>query len=222
MSYREVPEDTTAMPSGVPYIVGNELAERFSFYGMKTILVVFMTQHLKNALGQLAPMNPEDAKATFHLFSAGAYAFPLLGAIVSDAFWGKYRTIIALSFVYCFGHLALSLDETRLGLALGLGLIALGSGGIKPCVTAHVGDQFGVRNQDRLTRVYGWFYFSINFGSFFSTLLTPVLLEKYGSKVAFAVPGVLMLIATIVFWLGRYRYAHIPPGGAKFKQELFS
>jgi POT family proton-dependent oligopeptide transporter len=210
------------MPGGVPYIVGNELAERFSYYGMKTILVVFMTHHLKNAAGALAPMRPEDAKAVFHLFAAGAYFFPMLGAIVSDVFWGKYRTIIVLSLVYCAGHLALSLNETRLGLFVGLGLIALGSGGIKPCVTAHVGDQFGPKNQHLLTRVYGWFYFSINFGSFFSTLLTPLLLDHYGSRVAFGVPGALMLAATLVFWLGRDKFAHIPPAGAQFKRELFS
>jgi POT family proton-dependent oligopeptide transporter len=210
------------MPGGVPYIVGNELAERFSYYGMKTILVVFMTHHLKNAAGAGAPMRAEDAKAVFHLFAAGAYFFPLLGAIVSDVFWGKYRTIIVLSLVYCAGHLALSLNETRVGLFVGLALIALGSGGIKPCVTAHVGDQFGPKNQHLLTRVYGWFYFAINFGSFFSTLLTPWLLEHRGSRVAFAVPGALMLAATFVFWLGRDKFAHIPPAGAQFKQELFS
>jgi POT family proton-dependent oligopeptide transporter len=210
------------MPGGVPYIVGNELAERFSYYGMKTILVIFMTHHLKNAAGANAAMRAEDAKAVFHLFAAGAYFFPLLGAIVADVFWGKYRTIILLSLVYCAGHLALSLDETRVGLTLGLGLIALGSGGIKPCVTAHVGDQFGPKNQHLLTRVYGWFYFAINFGSFFSTLLTPRLLKDYGSRVAFGVPGALMLAATLVFWLGRDKFAHIPPAGAQFKRELFS
>jgi POT family proton-dependent oligopeptide transporter len=222
VSYREVPEATSGMPSGIPYIVGNELAERFSFYGMKTILVVFMTHHLKNAAGALAPMGHEDAIASFHLFAAGAYAFPLLGAIVADVFWGKYRTIMVLSMVYCLGHLALALNETRMGLAIGLTLIALGSGGIKPCVTSHVGDQFSAQNQHLLTRVYGLFYFSINFGSSLSTLLTPYLLVEYGPAWAFGVPGLLMFIATIVFWLGRNKFAHIPPAGAEFKRELFS
>jgi POT family proton-dependent oligopeptide transporter len=221
-SYRQTPEEITGMPSGVPYIVGNEAAERFSFYGMKTILVVFMTHHLKNAAGESAPLHPDDAKAWFHAFSASAYFFPVLGAIISDAFWGKYRTIILLSIVYCLGHLALALDETRLGLGIGLTLIAVGSGGIKPCVSAHVGDQFSSKNQRLLERVFGWFYFSINFGSFFSTLLTPVLLESYGPRVAFGLPGVFMLLATIVFWLGRNHFAHIPPAGMAFVREVFS
>jgi proton-dependent oligopeptide transporter, POT family len=222
MAYRQTPEQITGMPRGVPYIVGNELAERFSFYGMKTILVVFMTHHLKNAAGHDAPMSGDEAKAAFHAFSASAYFFPLLGAIVSDAFLGKYRTIMSLSIVYCLGHLALALDETRLGLTIGLTLIAIGSGGIKPCVSAHVGDQFGEKNQHLLERVFGWFYFSINFGSFFSTLLTPVLLEKYGPRIAFGLPGVFMLIATIVFWMGRNHFAHIPPAGTALLKEVVS
>ena len=107
------------MPSGIPYIVGNELAERFSYYGMKTILVIFMTHHLKNAAGALDPMGHEDAIASFHLFAAGAYAFPLLLARSSpDVFWGKYRTIMVLSMVHCFGTpCAVAVNETRVGLA---------------------------------------------------------------------------------------------------------
>src|SRR5436190_12362871 len=102
----------------------------------------------------------------------------MLGAIVSDAFWGKYNTILRISFVYCAGCLALAADHTRVGLAVGLGLIALGAGGIKPCVSSHVGDQFGASNQRLLARAFGWFYFAVNFGSFFSIALTPVLLKN--------------------------------------------
>lgn len=210
------------MPSGVPFIVGNELAERFSYYGMRTILIVFMTHHLKDASGALATMTPEEAKTAFHTFGATAYFMPLLGAVLADVWIGKYRTIMSISLFYCLGHLALALDETRLGLWWGLGLIAIGSGGIKPCVSAHVGDQFGPRNQALLERVFGWFYFSINFGSFFSHLATPWLLTHYGPRIAFGVPGVLMLIATVVFWLGRNQFAHIPPAGGEFLRELVS
>jgi POT family proton-dependent oligopeptide transporter len=221
-SYRLTPENTPNMPSGVPYIVGNELAERFSYYGMRTILVVFMTHHLKNAAGELAPMTPEEAKTSFHLFAAAAYFTPLIGAFLSDVVFGKYRTIMWLSFGYCAGHLVLSSNETRLGLAIGLALIAIGAGGVKPCVTAHVGDQFGAQNQHLMVKVFSWFYFSINVGSFASLLLTPWLLEHYGSQIAFGVPGVLMLIATLVFWLGRNHFAHVPPAGMGFVKELVS
>jgi proton-dependent oligopeptide transporter, POT family len=221
-TYRQAPEDTDRMPGGVPYIVGNEAAERFSYYGMKAILMVFRTQHLRDASGAVAPLSDDDAKKVYHLFAAGAYFFPILGALVADTLFGKYRTIMALSVVYCLGHFALALDETQVGLYLGLGLIALGAGGIKPCVSAHVGDQFGERNQHLLERVFAWFYFSINAGAFISTLLTPVLLERSGPAVAFGIPGVLMVLATAMFFVGRHRFAHIPPGGTATLRELAS
>ncbi len=220
--YRTSPAPSAEMPRGIPYIVGNEAAERFSYYGMRTILVVFMTRYLMGKDGELAPMDEEDAKSYYHLFLSAAYFFPLLGAILSDVFLGKYRTIIGLSIVYCLGHLALAVDQTRLGLAVGLGAIAIGSGGIKPCVSAHVGDQFGAMNKGLLTKVYAWFYFSINLGAFISSLLTPWLLEDLGPHVAFGVPGALMLIATWVFWLGRRKFVHIPPGGRVFLTETLS
>lgn len=220
--YRTAPLDLAGMPPGIPYIVGNEAAERFSFYGMKTILAVFMTEHLMNSEGQLATMRDAEATSWVHFFVAATYGFPLLGGIVADAFWGKYPTIMRLSIVYCMGHLALAIDATRTGLALGLGLIAVGAGGIKSCVSAHVGDQFGKRNESLLARVFSWFYFAINFGSVFSTMLTPWLMQHYGPHVAFGVPGVLMAVATVTFWLGRNRYAHIPPGGKTFLKETVS
>src|SRR5262245_41033849 len=132
--YRTAPDPTPGMPGGVPYIVANEAAERFSYYGMRSILVVFMTKHLVDSAGAAAPMSDTDAREWFHVFAAAVYFTPLLGALLSDIVLGKYRTIVSLSVVYCLGHLALALDDTRLGLTLGLTLIAFGSGGIKPCV----------------------------------------------------------------------------------------
>ena len=210
------------MPGGIPYIIGNEAAERFSFYGMRAILVVFMTQYLMDASGRLNVMSEEEAKGYYHLFVSAVYFTPILGALVSDGILGKFRTIIMLSLIYCLGHFALALDDTRLGLALGLGLIALGAGGIKPCVSAHVGDQFGKTNGYLLPKVFGWFYFSINLGAFSSSLATPWILQNYGSAWAFAVPGMLMLLATLVFWSGRQEFVHIPPGGMRFVKEAFS
>ena len=171
--YRSAPVATTDMPGGIPYIISNEAAERFSFYGMKGILVIFMTKYMLDASGAPDHMSEASAKEWYHSFTSAVYFFPLIGALIADAFWGKYRTIMVLSVVYCLGHLALAIDETRLGLMWGLALIAIGSGGIKPCVSAHVGDQFGPGNQHLLEKVFGWFYFSINLGAFASTLATP-------------------------------------------------
>lgn len=206
---------TSKMPGGIPYIIGNEFAERFSYYGMKAILVIFMTQYLSNSAGQPDYMSEGDAKYYYHLFGAANYFFPLFGAIIADVFWGKYRTIIWLSLVYCLGHLCLAMDDTRIGLFLGLMFIAIGSGGIKPCVSANVGDQFSEKNTDLLDKIFGYFYIAINLGAAISMLLTPLLLNFYGPSVAFAIPGILMFIATVVFWLGRKKFIRVPPVGPK-------
>lgn len=232
--YLTAPVPSTEMPKGIPFIVGNEAAERFSFYGMKTILFVFMTEFLRTSTGDPAFFTATEGREWVSWFVASAYFFPVIGAIISDALIGKYRTILWLSIVYCLGHLSLALIdlppamlqasfEPKVWLGVGLALVAIGSGGIKPCVSANVGDQFGKSNQHLMSKVFGWFYFSINFGSFFSTLLTPWLLKNAGPGWAFGVPGILMGIATIIFWLGRYKFVHIPPVGmGKYIDEFVS
>lgn len=220
--YKTAPVSTHTIPSGIPFIVANEAAERFSYYGMRAILVVFMTQYLMNSNGELDVMSENEAQGYFHMFVSVVYFMPILGAVLADGFIGKYRTILFLSLFYCVGHFALALDDTLLGLLIGQGLIALGAGGIKPCVSSHLGDQFGASNHHLLSKVFGWFYFSINLGAFAAMLIIPWLLATYGAAVAFTVPGVLMLMATIAFWSGRYRFVHIPPAGASFITEVFS
>jgi POT family proton-dependent oligopeptide transporter len=219
--YFTAPLKTGKMPPGIPYIVGNEAAERFSYYGMNSILVIFMTQYLMNAQSRPDHMTDAQAEAWYHTFVSAVYFLPILGAFLADAVFGKYLIVLLLSVVYCFGHFALAMNDTRLGLILGLGLIALGAGGIKPCVSANVGDQFGETNQHLLPRVFSWFYFSINLGSAFSTILIPELLNRVGPRVAFGVPGIAMLIATVVFWMGRRKFVHIPPAGlGQYAREL--
>lgn len=207
--YASSPDQTsTQWPKGVKYIVGNEGCERFSYYGMKAILWLYLVQ-LYKASGEV--LSEDVATQHIHLFSAAVYGLGLIGAVLAEKILGKYKTILWLSIVYCLGHGALALFDHHLyGVYLGLTLIAVGSGGIKPCVSAHVGDQFGRSNWFRIERVYQIFYFIINFGSFFSTLFIPLIKEYYGYSVAFAIPGILMAIATVCFWMGRKVFVHVP------------
>ena len=195
------------MPSGIPFIVGNEFAERFCYYGINAILTVYMTKFLR--IG--------DAEATtFHsLFKSGAYFFPLVGAIVSDVYWGKFRTIMTFSLAYVAGCTTLALVPGKEGLMLGLFLVAFGTGGIKPCVSTNVGDQFTSKNQHLIERAFSYFYLAINAGSSISIFFCPVLLNKYGPRLAFGMPAAMMFVATMVFWAGRKRYANVPPAGGK-------
>lgn len=216
VTYRQSPDhNLTGWPSGIKYIVGNEGCERFSYYGMNAILYIYcVSLYASSVINQDAAA--DMATSTVHLFKTGVYALPMIGAIIADRFLGKYNTILWLSWVYCLGHLVLSMTEgSTTGLVFGLALIAIGSGGIKPCVSANVGDQFGRSNWKYLEKVYQIFYFMINFGSFFAVWFIPLLQIWFGWSVAFAVPGVLMFIATIVFYMGRREYVHVPakPGG---------
>jgi proton-dependent oligopeptide transporter, POT family len=198
------------IPRQIRYIIGNEGCERFSFYGMRNILTVFLVTSLLMYLPE--GERERGAKDVFHTFVIGVYFFPLLGGWLADRFFGKYNTILWLSLVYCAGHACLAIFEAnRTGFYTGLALIALGSGGIKPCVAAFVGDQFDQRNKHRAKVVFDAFYWIINFGSFFASLLMPIFLRHYGASVAFGIPGALMFIATLIFWLGRKNYVMVPP-----------
>jgi len=211
--YLSAPVPSKKMPAGIPYILTTESSERFAFYGMSSILIVFMTRYLMGSNGTPDVMGDEPAKAWFHWFTSAVYFMPLIGAIISDVWLGKFKTIIWFSILYCVGFAVLAYDHTRLGLTGGLILIAMASGIIKPCLSANVGDQFGASNKHLLTKVYGWFYFSVNLGACISMYYCPILLEKYGPKVGFGVPGAFMLIATLSYVLGRYKLVHIPPAG---------
>jgi POT family proton-dependent oligopeptide transporter len=147
---------------------------------------------------------------------------PLVGGLLADWFFGKYRVILYISLIYCLGHLTLALYEHDLqAFTFGLVMIAFGAGCIKSCVSANVGDQFTESNQHLMSKVYGWFYFSINSGSVFATLLIPVIYANYGAAWAFGVPGILMAIATLIFWLGRKSYRKVPPAGIQRNNFAF-
>jgi POT family proton-dependent oligopeptide transporter len=185
-------------PPQIKFIIGNEACERFSYYGMRSILAGYITGAvLKGGLGQS----------------------PLFGAWLSDKLIGRYHTILWVSLFYCAGHGVLACSDLFDGnvtqklwcLYTGLALIAFGSGGIKPCVSAFMGDQFRPDQSHLLQKAYGAFYWAINFGSFFSFLLIPWIKGSYGYAWAFGVPGILMALATLIFWLGTKHYVRVPP-----------
>ncbi|MBL7772335.1 MAG: MFS transporter [Chitinophagaceae bacterium] len=204
------------IPSSIKYIIGNEAAERFSYYGLRAILTVYLATHFFNPTANPDLQSIAEAKANevTHFFITLNYLLPIAGALLADWFFGKYTIILWLSLVYSFGNLLMAgFTDNYTVFMVGLVLIAIGSGGIKPCVSANVGDQFDDSNQSLMSKAFSWFYLSINFGSFFSTLLIPYTLTAFGAKVAFGIPGILMFVATLVFFAGRKKYVRIPPSG---------
>lgn len=207
------------LPPQTKYIIGNEACERFCFYGMKAILIVYMTDVLL--------MSKDSAQEIVHLFNATIYILPLLGAWLADRFLGRYKTILFISLFYCLGNAVLATSDTatsveskQIILFTGLFIIAIGTGGIKPCVSAFVGDQAGGFDSQTMTRIYSAFYWSINFGSFFAMLVIPFVRDNWGYGIAFAIPGVFMALATLVFWLGNNTYKHKAPAQPEFLSVL--
>ncbi|XP_011187890.1 peptide transporter family 1 isoform X4 [Zeugodacus cucurbitae] len=210
----------TEYPKSVAFIISNEFCERFNYYGLRTILVLYLTTKLH--------YDKDTATVLFHIFSMLVYLFPLVGAIIADSWLGKFRTILYLSMVYALGGVIVSLGAipplqlpVKEITILGLTLIALGTGGIKPCVSAFGGDQFRMPEQAKqLATFFSLFYFAINAGSTISTTITPILREDvhcFGDKncfsLAFGVPAILMLLSVVIFVAGRKLYVVKPPAG---------
>ncbi len=222
MTQTTVADPNARLPRQIPYIIGNEACERFSFSGMRNILVQFLVSSVILAYVPEAERQGV-AKDVFHSFVIGVYFFPLLGGWLSDRYFGKYNTVLWFSLVYCAGHACLALFEgNRSGFYTGLFLIALGSGGIKPLVVSFCGDQFTTANKHLAKIVFDAFYWTINFGSFFASLLMPLFLRNFGPAVAFGIPGILMFIATLVFWLGRKQYVRVPPTRGEDPDSFFN
>ncbi|XP_059955909.1 solute carrier family 15 member 2 isoform X2 [Mesoplodon densirostris] len=176
-------------PLSIVFIVVNEFCERFSYYGMKAVLTLYFLYFLH--------WSEDTSTSVYHAFSSLCYFTPILGAAIADSWLGKFKV---LSMV-------------------GLSLIALGTGGIKPCVAAFGGDQFEEKHAEERTRYFSVFYLSINAGSLISTFVTPMLrgdVQCFGKDcyaLAFGVPGLLMVIALVVFTMGSKIYRKPPPEG---------
>lgn len=206
-----MPAAARRFPQSIKYLAWNEAAERFSYYGMTSVLVLHMVRNLGFA--------ENEAVAAYQIFTAGVYLMPVLGALIADRWWGRYHTILWLSFGYVAGHAVLAVWESAWGLLVGLSLIALGAGGIKPNASAFAGDQIPPGDGQLLSRLYDLYYWMINLGSTASTLVIPLLLDRVSPRVAFGVPGLAMAVALAVFWIGRRRYVLLPPARAARQAE---
>ncbi|CAI5449272.1 unnamed protein product [Caenorhabditis angaria] len=161
----------------------------------------------------------------FHAFTVISYTTPLFGSILADGYIGKFWTIFSISIVYAIGQILLAVSSTlspELSLhpwldLLGLLIIGMGTGGIKPCVSAFGGDQFPANYTRMISMFFSIFYFSINAGSLLSMFISPMMrsIPCLGNDtcypLAFGIPAILMIVATVVFMLGSFWYKKYPP-----------
>ncbi|KAK6485551.1 solute carrier family 15 member 1-like [Huso huso] len=227
----EPPVEYCGYPLSIFFIVNNEFCERFSYYGMRAVLVLYFRYFLQ--------WDDDTATSIYHTFVALCYLTPILGAIVADSWLGKFKTIIYLSIVYTVGQVTMAIstihdltDTDRDGTPnnltlhialsmLGLILIALGTGGIKHCVAAFGGEQFEDHQEKQRSTFFSIFYLSVNAGGLLSTVITPILrgqecgihTQQKCYPLAFGVPAALMVVALIVFIAGSSMYKKVSPQG---------
>lgn len=236
-----------AFPPQVKFIIGNEACERFSFYGMIGILTLYIKNQLAMGSSHATEISHLFKFGVYFLPLFGAWLSDrVLGRyrtiLYLSFFYCAGHALLALGDVVY--HLP-KLPEGTLTEAMrveyakanadhihgrlwflygGLLLLAFGGGGIKPCVSAFMGDQFRANQGHLMQKAYGLFYWSINFGSFFSFLIIPLVARNYGYGWAFGIPGIFMALATLIFWSGSRHYVHMPPtgpGGESFWGMVF-
>ncbi|KAL7746197.1 hypothetical protein RI367_008454 [Sorochytrium milnesiophthora] len=214
----DMADGPTAVPTAVYFIVANELGERLCYYSVKPLLNIYL---------QFIGSNKDDAKILLHSWQTVTYSCPLLGAVISDSYLGKYRTILYLSVVYLIGNVVITLTSIKAmrslgGVAAGLYLLAIGTGGIKSTVGAHAGDQLLKSGAGQFRRFFSYFYLAINVCKLVSTLVPPMLkdsLHCFGDAktcyfAAFLPPTVAFAAALGVFVYGKQTYRIVPPTGS--------
>ncbi|MCS7046522.1 MAG: oligopeptide:H+ symporter, partial [Gemmataceae bacterium] len=188
-------------PPAIWFFFWGEFAERSSYYGMRAILFLYLTEGLYFSDTQAAPI--------YSAFKMACYFLPLLGGIIADRWLGRYWTIVGFSVPYVLGHFILGIEH-HVALYLALALLAGGSGVIKPNISTLMGQTYDQQRPGQAqlrSAAFQWFYFSINFGALISMLTLPLLRDRYGYAIAFQFPAWLMVASLLTFALGKPFYA---------------
>ncbi|KAE8697718.1 Protein NRT1/ PTR FAMILY 8.3 [Hibiscus syriacus] len=210
------------------FILGNECCERLAYYGMGTNLVNYLEERLNQ--GNV------DASNNVTNWSGTCYITPLIGAFLADAYLGRYWTIASFSIIYFFGMTLLTLSSSIPGLKpscngnvchptegqaavffVALYLIALGTGGIKPCVSSFGADQFDETDEverKKKSSFFNWFYFSINIGALIASSVLVWIQMNVGWDWGFGIPAAAMAVAVAFFFAGSRMYRLQKPGGS--------
>lgn len=205
------------VPGGPPYllsIIANELAERFCYYGIAGILVSYLKDN-ESGLGFEEP----NAVAAHSYFLCAVYLAPLLGGFIADTYWGRYSTILRFSIIYLIGTVLLGVGAFIKSLVLsfiGLFVVALGTGGIKPCVAPFGVDQLRGLGSEATTSFVLVFYASVNVGSLLTYIVVPLIRDNFGYGYAFLCPTVALFLAIVFFVISRNSYHRVPPGSSVF------
>jgi POT family proton-dependent oligopeptide transporter len=185
-------------------VVSNEMTERFAFYSVRALLVVYLTLGLKFDQGM--------AVTIYSFFNAACYLSPLLGGYIADSHLGKFNTILLFNAFYVCGIIVLAgtaFEYSRPGMFMGLALMAVGTGGIKPCISPFGVEQLPQADESSRRSFFSYFYWGINIGAAASFIVTPMIRVAAGFGLAFTIAAVLLVASVAVFLMPTY--VKIPP-----------
>jgi len=201
-------------PAGLFVLFFTEMWERFSFYGMRVLLVNFLTM-------SLIGYNPgwewttENAAALFGTYVMLLYITPIIGGIIADKFIGYRWAVVIGALIMTLGHASMAM-ETEASLYIGLGLLVIGTGFFKPTMTSIISEMYKDLPEKK-DGAYTIFYMGVNAGAFFGMMMCGYLAEKVGWSWGFGLAGVFMLLGTLQFWLAKPLFGDI--GGVPSKEK---
>ncbi|KAG8377490.1 hypothetical protein BUALT_Bualt08G0038300 [Buddleja alternifolia] len=219
-----------------PFIIVNEVAERLAFFAIAVNMVAYLVREMHQSL--------PDAATHVTDWIGAAYVLTLLGAFLADAYLGRFLTIIIFSCIYALGMVLLTLSASIESLRppycttkpcipastgqttflyFALALIALGTGGIKPCVSSFGADQFDESDQIEAHKKYAffnWFFFAINMGALLGITLLVYVQVEFGWTWGFAVPTALMIGSICILGAGFAKYRYQKPMGSAFTRFI--
>ncbi|XP_078369517.1 solute carrier family 15 member 2-like isoform X1 [Oculina patagonica] len=208
----------TKFPKATWPILTTEFGERFSYYGIKTVLVLYLTKDLM--------FNKANGKSIYHAFSMTSYFTGVIGAMVADSWLGKYRTIAYTLILYSISEVLLTVtsvdtigQRNSIGPLISLFCMAIACGNIKPCLAAFGGDQFRKDQEHMLELFFAMFYASVNVGAVLCMWFIPMVrtdVQCFGRDcypAVFAINTVLIIVATVSLFAGKPLYVLKPPAG---------
>ncbi len=182
-------------PPGLYVLFFTEMWERFSYYGMRSLLVYYMIKHLQ--------FTQERSSQIYGLYTGFVYFTPLFGGMLADRLLGQRRTVILGGVLMAIGHFLMAVESLFFPALL---FLILGNGAFKPNISTQVGALY-LPGDHRRDRAFSLFYMGINLGAFFSPLVCGTLGEKVGYHWGFAAAGVGMVIGVLVYLSGQQHLA---------------
>ena len=186
-------------PTGFWFVFSGEAAERASYYGMRTVLALYLTE--------VIGYSQAGGATVMKIFMAACYLTPFVGGVVAERWLGPYKTILYYSLPYLLGHVILGTFQSKLGLFSALALLAFGSGAVKPNTSVLMGEIYDARGKGALlTEAFSYYYAAINIGAALSSFTLPIVRTRYGYATALMIPAALMGVAFVIFAAGKRFY----------------